>query len=420
MSESNGGSVLLRCGHLFDGTARSLQRDQAILIADGRITAVGPAAEVEQRTPPAAERIDLGEACVIPGLIDGHTHTSLLGDRQPYVVQFAASDELMVAIAAMNLRRHLLAGVTTIREHGARNMVGFTVREAVRRGYLMGPRMLVSGRPITKPGGHFHFCNETAADAEAVRQSVRRLAEQGADYIKIMASGGATEGTDPGVASYSLEELRAAALEAHRLGRRTAVHTRATEGMRRAVAAGHDLLEHAEFKEPDGEQHFDPELARAIAASNMYVSPTLQGLSAYPRIVELAARRDTGQLSEEEERELEERQQRLEARLAVFRRFLDAGIEDRIVPGTDAGVFWVEFGRIGYDLELLVQAGLAPADALRAATRTAAEAVGLSDEIGTIEAGKVADLVAVDGDPTADIGAVSRVLAVYQAGNLVT
>ncbi|MCH6575659.1 MAG: amidohydrolase family protein, partial [Bacteroidetes bacterium] len=261
-------TIQVRASRLTDGISKSSKTDQAILITDGRITAVGPREVVQQHTPPEAEIIDLGPACVAPGLIDGHTHLSLAGDGRSYVEMFADTDEMMVLTGAMNLQRHLAAGITTIREHGARNRVGFTLKEGLARGYISGPRMLVSGRPITCTGGHFHMCNEIADGEAEIRRSVRRLVHEGADYIKIMASGGGTKGTIPGLASYTTAELHAAVHEAHHFHRLTAAHCRAKESMVRAVEAGIDLMEHAEFLDPDDQLRFDPKLAEMMAESD--------------------------------------------------------------------------------------------------------------------------------------------------------
>ena len=419
MPSANYTMLLIRCDSLFDGTGRPTRHNQSVLIEERRIKAVGPVAQVERVTPPGTARLDLGHACLLPGLIDGHTHASLPGDGRPYADQIGISDALMVGVAARNLSLHLNAGVTTVRDHGARNMVGFTIRKAVTRGHIRGPRMLVSGRPITRPDGHFHWCNETAAGPDATRAAVRRLVRDGADYIKVMATGGGTEGTDPGAASYSVEELRAIVEEAHSLGRRTAAHARATEGMSRAVDAGLDLLEHVEFNEPDGRPHFNPAVAAKIAKAGTYVSPTLQVLTDYQRIIRLREDAAHGSLPAKGERELAQLEQTLDAYLDRFRRFLESGIADRVAPGTDCGPFGTAFGHLDYELQLLVAAGYRPAEAVVAATRRAAEAAGLDHEIGTIVPGKLADLVAVDGDPTRDINAISRVVAVFQEGRRV-
>ena len=158
------------------------------------------------------------------------------------------------------------------------------------------------------------------------------------------------------------------------------------------------------------------ELAEMMAESGIWISPTLQAWTNYPRMVALVARRDAGLITPAEERDLAALETRAEGRLDVMRRMLEYDLRERIVPGTDSGVGSLAFGHLDYDLQLLVRVGFTPAEALLSATRISAEACGMAHEIGAIEVGKVADLVALDGDPTQDIGAVSRVVAVFQAG----
>lgn len=416
MTDAASQTVLIHSRLLFDGLTGDVQSGQAVLVGEGRIAAVGPLAELQHQCAAKTPVIDLGDACLTPGLIDGHTHLSLAGDGRPYQAMFAESDEMMALIGAQNLRRHLQAGITTIREHGARNRVGFVLKEGVQRGYIPGPRMLVSGRPITCTGGHFHMCNEIADGEEEMRRSVRRLVHEGADYIKIMASGGGTAGTIPGRASYSTQELHAAVHEAHHFHRLTAAHCRARESMVRAVEAGIDLMEHAEFLDPDNRMRFDPALAEMMAEAGIWISPTLQAWTNYPRMVALRARRIQGSLTPHEEAVLQQMQERAEGRLEIMRRLLEYDVWKRIVPGTDSGVGSLAFGHLDYDLQLLVQVGFTPAQALLSATRVSAEAIGMAEELGTIQPGKVADLAAFDGDPSRDIDAVSRVVAVFQAG----
>jgi imidazolonepropionase-like amidohydrolase len=407
---------LISAQRLADGLSTSSREGQAVLVENGRIRAVGDLAQLKKDAAPAVEHIDLGTATLTPGLIDSHTHLSLAGDGRSYAEMFSDSDELMVLTGAMNMRQHLDAGITTIREHGARNKVGFVLKEGLAKGYIPGPRMQVSGRPITCTGGHFHMCNEVADGPDELRRSVRRLVHEGADYIKIMASGGGTAGTIPGRASYSVEELHAAVHEAHHLHRLTAAHCRAKESMQRAVEAGIDLIEHAEFLDPDDELRFDEDLAEKMAECGVWISPTLQAWTQYPRIAALETKREAGQLGPQEENELQALHLRAEKRLDIMRRTLDYCGRERIVPGTDSGVGNLAFGHLDYDLRLLVQIGFTPGEALLSATRISAAAIGLEKELGTIEVGKIADLVAFKNDPTSDVLAFSEVVAVFQAG----
>ena len=269
MPASNSQTVLIRPGLLADGLGGSAKAGQAVFVRNGTIAASGPLAQVEQQTPPDTPTVDLNGCCLTPGLIDGHTHLSLPGDGRRYDLTFLESDEMMVLIGAMNMRKHLRAGITTLCEHGARNRVGFILKQGLQRGYISGPRLLVSGRPITCTGGHFHMCNEVADGVEEIRRSVRRLVHEGADYIKVMASGGGTTGTIPGLASYSTEELQALVGEARQFHRLTVAHCRAKESMVRAVEAGIDLIEHVEFLEPDHVMRFDPKVAEMLAESGI-------------------------------------------------------------------------------------------------------------------------------------------------------
>ena len=404
---------------VIDGSDGESKAGRALLVEHGVIQSVGETERVKQDCPNGTVTVDLSGAPLCPGLIDGHTHLSLAGDGRNYDEMFSETDEMMVITGAMNMMKHLRAGITTIREHGARNQVGFALKEGLQRGYLPGPRMQVSGRPITCTGGHFWFCNEAADGEDEIRKSVRRLVHEGADYIKIMASGGGTRGTIPGRASYTEAELHAAVHEAHHFDRTTAAHCRARESMKRAIQAGIDLMEHAEFLDPDDEMRFDSEIAAMMEESRIWISPTLQAWTKYSRIVELRNQRDMGSLSHEGELELEGLEKRAEGRLDVMRKLLEYDVKERVLPGTDSGVGMLAFGHLDYDLELLVEVGFTPAEAILSATRISADAIGLSESIGTIEAGKVADLVAFEGDPSKDILATRRVRAVFQAGSLV-
>lgn len=406
-------SAIIYCGGLLDGTGTPGVLDAAIRVESGKVKAVGPAAALAPQPGEYLTEYDFRGLWITPGLIDEHTHLSLpMGeDGRSYEQMALDPDELMVMKGVQNLQRNLAAGVTSVRDNGARNRVGFIIREGIRLGYVPGPRVLACGRPITATGGHFHWCNEQADGEEEIRKAVRRLVHEGADHIKIMASGGGTAGTIPGRASYSTAELRAAAEESHALGRLTTAHCRAKESMLRAVSAGINLVEHAEFLDADGTARFDPQLAEMMRDAGVWICPTLQASCNWRGVQALEAKRDADGLSQSEEARLGRMHEQMSMRLDIFRRMLDAGLMHRMVSGSDTGG-----GRLIYDLELMVRGGMTPSEVLQAATRVSAEAIGLGDQLGTLAPGRVADLIAVEGDPSEDISALGRVRAVFQAG----
>jgi imidazolonepropionase-like amidohydrolase len=410
--------TLIRCAGVVDGTGRSPLLDGAIRIEDGRIAAVGPSGALRAQPGEEVEDLDFGGCYVCPGLIDEHTHLGLAGDGRTYEEMAEDPDEIMVLAGVHNLRKHLNAGVTTLRDNGARNQVGFLIREGANRGYFPTPRMLVCGRPIVATRGHFWWCNEEADGEVEIRRAVRRLVHEGADHIKIMASGGGTRGTVPGRASYSEAELHAAVHEAHLFGRLTVAHCRAKESMVHAINAGLDLMEHAEFLDPDGVMRYDAQIAEMMRESGMYVSPTLQA-AGYPTVLALRAKREAEGLTKAEEARLDAAETRVEARVGHFGQMLEAGLLHRMVAGSDSGCGNLAFGHLDYDLQLMHRGGMTAMQVLESATRITAEAIGFGDQIGTLEPGKLADLIVVDGDPSRDVTALSRVRAVFQSGRRV-
>jgi imidazolonepropionase-like amidohydrolase len=415
---TGGSATFLRLERLIDGTGAEPITDAAIVVDGPVIAWAGPAVALPPDRAVEGGWLKFPGATALPGFVDAHAHFSLFADGRTYEAMAAETDEMMVLAGTRNAGVHLANGITTTRDNGGRNRVVFFLREAIERGLVEGPRLLVSGRPITCTDGHFHWCNGTADGEEQIRETVRRLVAEGADHIKIMASGGGTEGTDPGQASYSPSELRAAVETAHRLSRLTTAHCRASESMSRSIESGVDCMEHGEFLDPDGEMRFDPELAERLMDSGMYLSPTMAA-SGWDTILRLRHRRETAGLDKEEERALAAAERETETRVEHVGRLIQMGLGPRIVAGTDAGCFDFSFGHIDYSIELLVAAGMSTMQAILASTRVSALACGIGDVVGSIEPGKRADMLIVDGDPLSNLAALSKVRAVFKDGRRV-
>ena len=254
-----------------------------------------------------------------------------------------------------------------MRENGARNQVAFDLREGARRGYATTPRLYLCGRPVTITGGHFHWCNQEADGVDGVRAAVRELIKDGADHIKIMASGGATTITDNRKPSFSVEELRAIVDEAHNFGKLTTAHCLATQSLTNALDAGLDMIEHAGFREPDGSYKFDNAIAERISEEGLYVCPTVQ--TGYRQREALMAKELERPLTVQEQGRLDGLKAKCESQLEFLgRMWNDFGIN--IVSGTDA----VEIlGDYCLGLELMAQAGMSNMDIIRASTSVAAK-----------------------------------------------
>ncbi len=409
-------TTIIRAPRLFDAAGTTFEAGASLWMEGDRITGVYGR---EAPTVPANARVlDYAEACILPGLIDSHTHLMygtgerMKGPRSYDHVNAEDSDGLMLLRSVRNAYQHLLkAGVTSMRDLGARNRITFDLKEGVSADLFRGfPTLQVCGRAVTMTGGHFHFCHEEADGVEECRKAVRRLVKEGADFIKIMGSGGGTYITDNRRASYTVPELQAIADEAHRHGKACTVHAIATESIANAVAAGIDCIEHYEFVEMNYARKLDPTIAEQMIAHDIWLSPTIQtGYRRMEQMLQLQAQRP---LTPHEAEDLAYLQWKQEGQLYVTGALYEMGAQ-RFLMGTDA---ISEFGDYAVGLRLMAEAGLPNAEVLHAATRNCAEAMGLLDQVGTLEVGKMADVTVVAGDPLADIRAVENVLQVVKAG----
>jgi imidazolonepropionase-like amidohydrolase len=398
---------IFRAETLIDGSGAEPQRDMEIRVRDGTIEAVAPVGALPFAAD--AQVFDNPGKTVLPGFIDGHVHLMFgAGPRTYDDVVTHDSDTLMLLRAVRNAELHLRAGVTTVRDAGARNRVTFELREGVEAGLVRTPRLLLCGRPLTVTGGHFWWCHGEADGVDGVRTATRQLLKEGADFIKIMASGGAAN--DSWYSSYSVEELKVAVAEAHQVGKKTMAHCLGADSIARAVEAGLDQVEHLNFLHPDGARVFDERLAERIVADDVVVSPTIQ--TSYRELERLEA---LGEALSPAERQLRDTYRyKIDTKLDFVRRFHELGAV--IVAGTDA---IQRFGDFAVGLELLHRAGLSPMEVIVAATSRAARAVGMEGSVGALKPGQHADLLYVEGDPLVDLGALSRVETVVLGGEVV-
>ncbi len=404
------GTVAIRAARIIDGTGTATIQNGLVVVTDDRIVAVGPESSV--RVPAAARRMDLGAVTLLPGFIDMHVHLMGREFDDPGVFQGNVTDYpgFQAALGVEHARRTLLAGFTSVRMVGALRFEDLGLRNAIDGGYVPGPRIQTAGHALGITGGHCDENNYTpglidgtpetgiADGADEVRRAVRYQVKYGADVIKTCATAGVLSGgtQSVGASQYSLEELSVMVSEARTLGRKVAAHAHGTAGIKLAVQAGVASIEHGSFLDEDG--------ARMMTQRGTMLVPTLMAGEAVLRLA------DAG---------------RMPPLVAVKARAAGSAMRNsiriakaagvRIALGTDAGVG--AHGQNGHEFTLMVEwGGLTPMEAIVAGTSTAAELLGWQDRVGTIAVGRLADLVAVPGDPLRDVTALERPSFVMKGG----
>ncbi|MEJ5375816.1 MAG: amidohydrolase family protein [bacterium] len=374
--------ILFVDGRVLVGNGCVMER-ASVLIEGERIVRVW---QGEGPLPDGVPRVKIQGCTLLPGLIDAHVHLCLDGSPDPMEVLERTPDALLALRIARHARQTLLGGVTSIRDMGGKNGVDLVAREAIRDGMMAGPRMLASGRPIVMTGGHGWQMAREADGPEELRKAAREQIKAGADVIKLMATGGVmTRGVEPGSAQLTEEEMRAAVEEAHKAGRRTAAHAQGAQGILNALRAGIDSIEHGIFLDQRSLDYMlekDIPLVPTISALQCIEDNGVQaGIPAF--VVEKTKRLKSDFLQS----------------INMAR---EAGI--RVAMGTDAGTPFNFHGQNLRELELMASlGGFSPGEAIRAATQVGAQVLGLEKELGTIEEGKLADLIVVRGNPLEDL-----------------
>src|SRR5579862_5087205 len=400
------GRVVVHAGKLLDVRTGKMLTDQAVVIEGGKIVNVGPFAQASRS---AGDRfVDLGSATVLPGLTDAHTH--LTGDPQDVGYEgLGISIPRSTLIGARNARLTLEAGFTTVRNVGADGYSDVALRDAINAGDVPGPHMLVSGPPLGITGGHcdenllpfeYHDVGGGVADGvESVQHKVRETIKYGADLIKICATGGVlSHGDNPQASQYTLEEMKAIVADAHRLGRKVAAHAHGAQGILWASEAGVDSIEHGSY--------IDDAAIAEMKKNGTYLVPTL-----YLGDWFLA---NADKIHIPDFLLMKAKEVMPAARKNVARAFA-AGV--KVGFGTDAAVY--PHGLNAHEFAVYVKLGMTPLQAIQTATINDADLLGWSDKVGTIEPGKWADIVAVDGDPLADVTTLERVKFVMKGGEVV-
>ena len=400
--------VAVKAGQVLDVRTGNYRKDQIIWVEGDKIRAIGNAAEIEKQLPAGVKWIDLSRATVLPGLIDCHTHLT----GSPYLLGPAGrhtSYPRDALLGARHARLTLEAGFTTVRNVGAGGYADVALRDAILAGDVPGPRMLVSGPALSITGGHgdenflapqYHASGDGVADGvPAVMAKTRENIKFGADLIKFMATGGVlSEGDIPALAQYSPEEMKAIVDTAHGLGRKVAAHAHGAGGIKYAVLAGVDSIEHGSY--------INDEDIQLMKQHGTYLVPTIwlgdwlldnyQKLGFTPNMIE-----------------------KMKTVLPIARQNVAHAFQSgvKVAFGTDAAVY--PHGMNAHEFAVMVKLGMTPLGSIQAATLNAADLLGWSDRVGTLEAGKFADLIAVNGDPLGDVRLLETVKFVMKGGEVV-
>lgn len=375
---------------LIDGTGREPVKT-SFLVEDGRIVGFGDSLTGDKL-------VDLEGKYVMPGLINSHVHITMEPVGNPHSLFQTESDSRTILRGVKNLEKHLKAGTTYFRDLGTGSGMDIELKRAVAEGLINGPEFKSAGRVVTMTGGHGWFIGREADGPDETRKAAREQLKAGADVIKIMATGGVmTSGVEPGSPQLSREEMAAAVEEAHKAGKKTASHAQGNKGIKNAILAGIDSIEHGII--------LDEEAVDMMIERGTYLVPTL--VAPYHIVkngVEAGVKQDA----------YDKAKSIMATHVKSFQMAYEKGV--KIAMGTDAGTPFNLHDMDWLELKLMVEAGMEPMDALVAATKNSADLLDILDEYGTLEEDKFADFLVLDENPLEDIETLSRINRVYKKG----
>ena len=393
----------IKSGRLLDGTGQQVVSSGIVVVKEDRIVAAGSESEVtlSENIPV----VDVGDRTMMPGLIDAHVHMLSTGGVSSGEESRAMNNHEALLQGAQNALMAIRSGLTAVRDCGDRDFLSLTLRDSVAKSVMPGPRMVCSGPVITSTAGQLWWDGIECDNTDDLRRAVRTLVKNGVDFIKLMGSGGnATPGSNPEASQYNAEGFHAVAEDAHRMGKKVAAHVHGVESIRLAVDAGIDTLEHCPFR-AGGTIKYDEGIVEDLVQKGLIVS--------------LAMPATWYRLRAEDMRDVRSHPGHLwEDRYETIRRLHTAGV--RLVVSSDQGSTGTRINELALLMAFLVEkVGIPATDVLHGVTGLAAEALGMGDQIGTLQTGKLADIVIVDGDPMEDMGAMQRVHGVIKGGLLV-
>ena len=404
--------LLITADCVIDSTGGPPIDNGAVLVHDGKIASVGRASEVSAPEGASVQSHHYPGCTVLPGMVDCHTHHNGFGDGRFGDDLSLLADEILTVQAARNARASLYSGVTTIRENGPKNVTMFRLRDSINTGLTIGPRMVLCGRPVAIIGGHMGYFGGEVTGPDQTRALTRQLIKEGADYIKITATGGSTRTSFPLRPSFTVDELKAVTEEAQKVGKLTATHCLSSQGIANSLDADVDMIIHCAFKDGDGTDNFRQDIAEGIGEKGVYVNPTLHVGRSSAWV--LGHKRDDVGLTPQEEAELDGTRRSMDVKLDHSRRMIEMGL--KVITGSDSSWGNYKLGNTVYEAELLVHAGYTHMQGVLSVTSWAAAALDMDDQVGTLEPGKMADVLVVDGNPAEDINDLWKVRDVFFSG----